>query len=73
MHEYWRTRGEEAKKTRHGGADYFVISDFIEMVQQDREPGIDVYDSATRSAVTPLSQESLRKGGSDVKFPDFTT
>ena len=70
-HDYWKTRGEEAKKTGHGGGDYFVISDFVEMVQQNKEPNIDVYDSATWSAVTPLSQESLRKGGSDVKFPNF--
>ena len=43
------------------------------MVQQDKEPNIDVYDSATWSAVTPLSQESLQKGGANVKFPNFTT
>jgi len=71
-HTYWKTRGEEAAKTGHGGGDYFVLSDFVEMVRHDREPDIDVYDSAVWSAVTPLSQESIRNGGSEVKFPDFT-
>lgn len=70
-HEYWKTRGEEANKTGHGGGDYFVISDFVEMVRQDREPPIDVYDSAAWSAVTELSCQSIRKRR-EVRFPDFT-
>jgi len=71
-HEYWKTRGEIANQTGHGGGDYFVISDFVEMVRQDREPPIDVYDSAAWSSVTELSYRSIRKGGRAVRFPDFT-
>ena len=71
-HDYWRLRGEEAAQTGHGGGDYFVISDFIDMIRKDEEPWIDVYDSAAWSVVTPLSQESIRNGNSSVKFPDFT-
>lgn len=70
-HEYWKNRGEEAAKTGHGGGDYFSISDFVQMVRSDQEPTIDVYDSASWSAVIPLSQESIRKGSSEVKFPNF--
>ncbi len=71
-HDYWRLRGEEAAKTGHGGGDYFSISDFVEMVRKREEPYIDVYDSAAWSAVLPLSQESIRRGGDSVDFPDFT-
>jgi predicted dehydrogenase len=71
-HEYWKTRGEIASASGHGGGDYFSISDFAQMVREDREPNIDVYDSAAWSSVMPLSQESLRKGGKEVHFPDFT-
>ncbi len=71
-HDYWRLRGEEAAQTGHGGGDYFVLSDFVEMARSDEEPFINVYDSAAWSAVIPLSQESIRKGGCSVEFPDFT-
>jgi predicted dehydrogenase len=71
-HEYWRERGEEATKTGHGGGDYFVISDFVAMVRNDAEPFIDVYDSASWSAVMPLSAESIRRGNLSVAIPDFT-
>lgn len=71
-HDYWRLQGEEAAQTGHGGGDYFVLSDFVEMVRKDEEPWINVYDSATWSVVTPLSQESIRNGNKSVKFPDFT-
>ncbi|MBN2309495.1 MAG: Gfo/Idh/MocA family oxidoreductase [Candidatus Hydrogenedentes bacterium] len=71
-HEYWKTRGEEASRTGHGGGDYFVVSDFVEMARRDEEPWIDVYDSATWSSVVELSQQSIRANGSSVEFPDFT-
>jgi Glycosyl hydrolase 109, C-terminal domain/Oxidoreductase family, NAD-binding Rossmann fold len=71
-HAYWKERGAEAEKTGHGGGDYFVISDFVEMARHDREPWIDVYDSATWSVVQELSRQSILENGSSVPFPDFT-
>jgi hypothetical protein len=41
------------------------------MVRNDREPLVNIYDSAAWSAVMPLSQKSIRKGGKSVRFPDF--
>ena len=71
-HEYWRTSAAKAARSGHGGGDYFVLSDFVEMVRQDREPLINVYDSAAWSSVTPLSTESIRRGSVSVEIPDFT-
>ena len=71
-HEYWKTRAAKAAQTGHGGGDYFVMSDFVEMVRQDREPFVDVYDSAAWSSVMPLSAESIRQGNRSVEMPDFT-
>lgn len=71
-HEYWKTRGKEAAATGHGGGDYFVVSDFVEMARHDLEPFVDVYDSAAWSSVMPLSAESIRNGNSSVEVPDFT-
>ncbi|MBT3292387.1 MAG: gfo/Idh/MocA family oxidoreductase, partial [Victivallales bacterium] len=70
-HDYWRDRGEEAKKTGHGGGDYFVVSDFVEMVRHDREPFIDVYDSAAWSSLVELSKQSI-DGKKTIEMPDFT-
>ena len=71
-HEYWRTRAAEARKSGHGGGDYFVTSDFVEMVRHDREPFVDVYDSAAWSAISPLSRDSISQGSQSVEMPDFT-
>jgi len=71
-HLRWRKYGEVARKTGHGGGDYFVVSDFVDMVRHDREPLIDVYDSAAWSSIVELSAESIRKGNDSVAIPDFT-
>lgn len=71
-HESWKKHGQIAKKAGHGGGDYFVMKDFLEMVRYDRDPWIDVYDSASWSALVELSQRSILKGGGSIEFPDFT-
>ncbi len=71
-HNYWASMGEEAKSAGHGGGDFFVLSDFVTMVRDNREPFVDVYDAAAWSAVSPLSMDSIRGGCGSVEFPDFT-
>lgn len=68
----WKTWEEEAKKTGHGGADFFVIRDFIGAIRAGRPSPVDVYDAATWSSVMPLSGKSIRGGGKPVEIPDFT-
>ena len=69
--DYWTKRGSAARKTGHGGGDYFVISDFVEMVRQDREPLVDVYDSAAWSSLVELSGKSIDEKRT-VPMVDFT-
>lgn len=71
-HPYWRELGKQAAKTGHGGGDYFVLHDFVEMVRQDREPWIDVYDAASWSSIFHCSRLSIDKQGGSVEMPDFT-
>ena len=71
-HGYWRRDGEKAEKAGHGGSDHFVLHDFLEMVRQDREPWIDVYDAATWSVLYHCSKESIDRKGGSVEIPDFT-
>jgi predicted dehydrogenase len=70
QHPYWAERGAEARKTGHGGGDYFVLSDLFEAIRTGHSP-IDVYDAATWSSIRPLSALSLERGSAPVEIPDF--
>lgn len=69
-HPYWKTKGEEALKSGHGGGDYFVLSDFLQAVKSGEIP-IDVCDAVTWTSIRPLSAASIKAGGAPVAIPDF--
>lgn len=72
-HKYWQGQMyEKAKNAGHGGGDYFVMRDFIDMVRYDREPWIDVYDGAFWSALYHVSKLSLDRKSAPIEMPDFT-
>lgn len=72
-HPLWKKEGETARKLGgHGGMDYLMSYSLIECMKQGVPPQMDVYDAAAWSAPTPLSEMSIKKGGSAVVFPDFT-
>jgi len=71
-HELWKTKGEAALKSGHGGGDYLELLEFVDAIREDREPYIDVYDSASWSSLVELSARSIDAGGSSVEIPDFT-
>ena len=56
----------------HGGTDTFVLRAFIDSVRHSLPMITDVYDAAMMMAITPLSEESIAKGGAPVMMPDFT-
>lgn len=71
-HNYWRAAGTQARGTGHGGGDYFVLRDFVDMVREDREPWVDVYDAAAWSSIYACSRKSIDGRGASVELPDFT-
>ena len=71
-HPLWKKYGAKAEGAGHGGMDYFVFNGFIESVKRGVNPPIDVYDSMTLSAITPLSEKSIAEGNMPQAFPDFT-
>jgi hypothetical protein len=71
-HPLWKKYGSDAAGAGHGGMDWFVLNAFIESVKRKIQPPQDVYDAVTWSAITPLSETSIRLGGESVDFPDFT-
>jgi predicted dehydrogenase len=71
-HPLWKRAQEQASKTGHGGADYFVLAEFLDAIRSGRPSPIDAYDAAAWSCIIPLSAASLRAGGAPQAIPDFT-
>jgi Oxidoreductase family, NAD-binding Rossmann fold len=53
-------------------AEFLEDSRLIQALQAGVPPDFDVYDAATWSAVTPLSEKSVADRSRPVDFPDFT-
>jgi hypothetical protein len=71
-HPLWTRWSKDAEGAGHGGMDFFVINAFIESIKRKAPTPMDVYDAATWSAITPLSEQSIELGHETVEFPDFT-
>ena len=71
-HPLWKKYGQDTKGAGHGGMDFFVLHAFVESVKRSQPTPMDVYDAATWSAITPLSEKSIELGNTTVEFPDFT-
>ena len=71
-HPLWRRQAAQAAGSGHGGMDFFVIQAFVEALKQGSPMPIDIYDAVTWSAITPLSEMSIRAGFQTLPFPDFT-
>jgi predicted dehydrogenase len=71
-HPLWTDLAERAKGSGHGGADFFVVYDFLETVRNGGPAPVDVYDAAAWSSIIPLSGKSIAEGGTVQEIPDFT-
>lgn len=71
-HPLWAKYSTDAQGAGHGGMDFFVVNAFVESIKRKEPTPLDVYDAATWSAITPLSEQSVELGQQTVEFPDFT-
>lgn len=71
-HPLWQRWSKETEGAGHGGMDFFVLHGFVEAIKRNGPTPMDVYDAATWSAITPLSESSIELGFQTVPFPDFT-
>lgn len=71
-HPLWKKYHSQAFNSGHEGSDYLCMRDFIEAVRKGEESPIDVYDAATWSIISKLTQESVANKSRPVDFPDFT-
>jgi hypothetical protein len=76
MEEYcpdlWKEYEAFGRRGGHGGMDYLVLRAFVESVQKQEVPPIDVYDAASWMSITALSEASIAQGSAMVEVPDFT-
>lgn len=69
----WKNVGELARKRGgHGGMDFLMNYRLMQCMKEGLPPDMDAYDAAAWSAPGPLSEMSIAKGCSSIKFPDFT-
>lgn len=74
-HPTWESlerRADKFYEQFHGGSDYVTLHRLVGALQKGIRPEIDVYDTATWSAIFGLSIASVNKRSSIVEFPDFT-
>lgn len=65
--------GQMAQKIGgHGGMDFLMTWRLIDCLRNGLPMDIDVYDAASWSVITPLSQWSLSNRSKPVNVPDFT-
>lgn len=65
--------GEMAKKVGgHGGMDFLMTWRLIDCLRNGLPMDIDVYDAASWSVISPLSQWSVANGSKPIAVPDFT-
>ena len=62
-HPMWKTLGPVAQNYGHGGGDYMEIHQFIKAVRNRTQTPEDVYDAATWSAISALSEKSVANMG----------
>lgn len=72
-HPLWARWSKETEGAGHGGMDFFVLHGFIESIKRGAPTPMDVFDAASWSAITPLSEASIELGNHTVEFPDFTS
>lgn len=71
-HPLWKKIGELAKGGGHGGMDFVMMWRIIYCLRNGEPLDQDVYDAATWSVISPLSENSVKNRGKSVDVPDFT-
>ena len=72
-HPLWKGLGEKAaRRGGHGGGDWLEMHRWIKALRTGPPPDMDVYDAATWSCITELSEKSVATRSSPMDFPDFT-
>ncbi|MBI3945346.1 MAG: Gfo/Idh/MocA family oxidoreductase [Armatimonadetes bacterium] len=69
--ESFRQASAEVARAGHGGSDYWVTREFVEVVRGERPLEMDLHFALDTSAPGVMSQQSLALNGAPVRVPDF--
>lgn len=69
---YAKIANDPANKGGHGGMDFVMLWRLVYCLRNGLPLDQDVYDAAAWSAVSPLSEASVKHRGKSMDFPDFT-
>ncbi len=71
-HPLWKKYLLEDPHEERGSAAWLKTRAFLECAKRRIPTPIDVYDTASWIVISPLSEQSIARGGEPVEFPDFT-
>jgi len=71
-HPLWKELADEAAGAGHGGMDYMELYRLIKCLREGIQPDMDVYDAASWSVVSELTERSVANKSEPVDFPDYT-
>lgn len=71
-HPLWSAMQDKSKGAGHGGMDYIEDYRLIQCIRNGEPMDMDVYDAASWSAVSAISEQSIAANGRPIDFPDFT-
>lgn len=72
QHDLWKNIGVLAKGANHGGMDFLEDYRLIQSLLTGTPTDMDVYDAASLSCVSELTEISVANKSKAVDFPDFT-
>ena len=67
----WREHGDLARKSGHGGGDFWTSFHFAEAIRTGKPPFLDVYRGVAMSSVGILAWKSALQDGRPFDVPDF--
>ena len=70
MPDTWRRYGEKAAQAGHGGGDLLEIVEFVNAIEQGREPEIGIHESMDMTLPGLVSQQSIAEDGRWIDVPD---
>lgn len=72
-HPLWnRIANDPANKGGHGGMDFIMLWRIVYCLRNGLPLDQDVYDAASWSVISPLSERSVKNRGRSIDIPDFT-
>ena len=70
MPALWREQAAAAERAGHWGADYFVLSEFVDVALGRTEPTVGIHEALDMTLPGLISQASIRQGGAWLDVPD---